>query len=105
MPIKVSVGPPHLAICWGEIMLVTELNGQISWPTQKGLYFFDTRLISSWRICANGEEWDLLNSGSITYYASRVFLINRAILTEDGDIPARTVSLLLSRSIGEEVHE
>ncbi len=105
MPIKVSVGPPHLAICWGEIMLVTEPNGQISWPTQKGLYFFDTRLISSWRIYANGEEWDLLNSGSITYYASRVFLINRAILTEDGEIPARTVSLLLSRSIGEGVHE
>jgi glycogen debranching enzyme len=105
MSVKVTVGPPHLAISWGHIVLVTEPDGQISWPTQRGLYFFDTRLISSWRIYANGEEWDLLNSGSVTYYASRVFLINRALLTEDGEIPSRTVSLVLSRSIGEGVHE
>jgi hypothetical protein len=70
--------------------------------TQKGLYFFDTRLISSWRIYASREKWDLLNGGDITHYASRVFLINRTIPTEDGDIPARTVSLVVSRSIGED---
>jgi glycogen debranching enzyme len=105
MSVKVSVGPPHLAISWGHIVLLTEPNGQISWPTQNGLYFFDTRLISSWRLYANGEEWDLLNSGSVTHYASRVFLINRIIPTENGDIPPRTVNLVLSRSIGEGVHE
>lgn len=85
--------------------MLTEPDGQISWPTQKGFYFFDTRLISSWRIYANGEEWDLLNSGSVTHFASRVFLINRKVPTEAGDIPPRTVSLVLSRSIGEGIHE
>lgn len=105
MSVKVSIGPPQLAISCGRIVLLTEPDGQISWPTQKGLYFFDTRLISSWRIYANGEEWDLLNSGSVTHYASRVFLINRTIPTEDGDIPSRTVSLVLSRSMGEGIHE
>jgi glycogen debranching enzyme len=105
MSVNVSVGPPHLAISWGRIVLLTEKDGQISWPTQKGLYFFDTRLISSWRIYANGEEWDLLNSGSVTHYASRAFLINRTIPTEDGDIAPRTVSLVLSRSIGKGLHE
>ncbi len=105
MPVRVSVGPPHLATSWGQIVLLTETDGQISWPTQKGFYFFDTRLISSWRVYANGEEWDLLNSGAVAHFASRIFLINRTIATETGDIPARTVRLMLSRSIGEGLHE
>ena len=105
MSVKVSVGPPHLAISWGHNVLLTELNGQIVRSTQKGLYFLDTRLISSWRIYANGEEWEFLNSGAIAHYASRVFLINRTIPTENGDIPPYTVSLVIGRSIGEGLHE
>jgi hypothetical protein len=33
---------------------------------------------------ANGEPWQLLNGGPITYYSARVFLINRSIATENG---------------------
>src|SRR4029077_1672889 len=60
---------------------------------------------SSWRIYANGEPWELLNGGAISYYASRIFLTNRAFLTEDGTIPPRTMGLILSRSISGGVHE
>ena len=83
-------------------MLITDPNGQIPWPSDKGLYFFDTRLISSWNIYANGEHWDLLNAGNISYYASRIFLTNCAISTEDGNILPRTLGLVLSRSISGE---
>jgi glycogen debranching enzyme len=41
------------------------LDGQINWPSDKGLYFRDTRLISNWSIYANGEPWMLLNGGAI----------------------------------------
>jgi glycogen debranching enzyme len=105
MSFEIKVGPPQLAIHHGQSILVSEPNGEIAPPSDMGFYFYDTRLISSWRIYANGQSWDLLNSGSITYFAHRVYLTNRAILTEDGEIPPHTLGLVLSRSIGEGLHE
>ena len=43
MPFKVEVGPPQIAIHQGQTVLVTEPSGQVAWPSDKGLYFFDTR--------------------------------------------------------------
>ena len=77
----------------------------IPWPSHMGLYFFDTRVISSWSIYANGEPWELLNAGTIAFYASRVFLTNPAIATEQGNITAHTLGLVLSRSISGGLHE
>ncbi|HEX5509974.1 MAG TPA: glycogen debranching N-terminal domain-containing protein, partial [Pseudolabrys sp.] len=105
MTFEISVGPPQLAINQGHSVLLTDPDGQIRWPSNMGLYFFDTRLISSWTIYANGEPWTLLNAGNIFFYASRTFLINSAISTERGNIPARTLGLVLSRSISGGVHE
>ena len=64
MPFKVQVGPSQISIHQGQTVLITEEAGQIDWPSEKGLYFFDTRVISSWAIYANGERWDLLNGGA-----------------------------------------
>jgi glycogen debranching enzyme len=105
MAFKVQVGPPQISIHQGQTVLISEEDGQINWPSEKGLYFLDTRVVSSWAIYANGEPWDLLNGGAISYYASRIFLTNRAFLTEDGTIPPRTVGLTVSRSIRGGMHE
>jgi len=105
MAFKVQVGPPQIAIHQGQTVLITEEDGQINWPSEKGLYFLDTRVVSSWRIYANGELWELLNGGPISHYASRICLTNRPILTEDGTIPPRTLGLTLSRSISGGMHE
>src|ERR1700758_454488 len=105
MAFKVQVGPPQVAIHQGQTVLVSEQDGQINWPSEKGLYFFDTRVVSSWRIYANGEPWELLNGGAISYYACRIFLTNRSVLTEDGTIAPRTLGLTISRSIGGGLHE
>jgi N-terminal domain of (some) glycogen debranching enzymes len=82
MPFKVHVGPRQISIHQGQTVLVSEPDGQIEWPSDQGLYFFDTRLISSWSSYANGEPWDLLNGGAITHYASRIYLTNRRIRTD-----------------------
>jgi hypothetical protein len=50
MPIEVQVGPPQIAIHQGQTVLISGEDGQIGWPTDKGLYFLDTRLISAWSI-------------------------------------------------------
>ncbi len=105
MSFKVQVGPPQIAIHQGQTVLVTGLDGQIAWPSEKGLYFLDTRIISNWAIYANGEPWELLNGGPINYYSARIFLANKSFLTEDGPIPPRTLGLTISRSISGGLHE
>jgi len=105
MPFKVQVGPHQVSIHQGQTILVTESDGQIRWPSEKGLYFLDTRVISSWVIYANGEPWNLLNGGAVTHYASRIHLTNRKIPTMDGVIPERTLGLIISRSISGGMHE
>jgi hypothetical protein len=60
-------------------LLISEPDGQINWPSERGLYFLDTRVVSSWAVYTNGETWELLNGGAITYYAARIFLTNRSL--------------------------
>ncbi|MGO8917522.1 MAG: glycogen debranching N-terminal domain-containing protein [Stellaceae bacterium] len=105
MAFKVQVGPQQISIHQGQTVLISEQDGQINWPSEKGLYFFDTRVISSWTIYANGEPWQQLNGGAISYYASRIFLTNRSLLSEDGTIPQRSLGLTISRSIAGGLHE
>ena len=66
MSLEIKVGPPQLAIHQGHAVLLSEPDGQINWPSEKGLYFYDTRVVSSWTVYANGEPWDLLNGGTTT---------------------------------------
>lgn len=105
MSLEIKVGPPQLAIHQGHAVLLTAPDGQIKASGQKGLYFYDTRVISSWTVYANGEPWDLLNGGTTTSFTARIFLANRALATEAGSIAPRTVGLMLSRHIGGGVHE
>jgi hypothetical protein len=47
MTLKVQVGPPQIAIHQGQTALISEEDGRIIWPSEKGLYFFDTRVVSA----------------------------------------------------------
>ena len=105
MALEIAVGPQKLVINQGFGFLITDQDGQVNWPTDKGFYHRDTRLVSAWRIYADGEEWELLNAGNITYYAARVFLTNRKLMTENGEIAAGQLGLVISRSIGGGLHE
>ncbi|HVN02216.1 MAG TPA: glycogen debranching N-terminal domain-containing protein [Caulobacteraceae bacterium] len=105
MPLEIAVGPQRLVLNQGAGFLVTEQDGQISWPTDQGFYLADTRLVSSWAIFADGLSWELLNAGAIAYYAARIVLTNPTIASEQGDIPAGTLSLEIGRSLAGGLHE
>jgi N-terminal domain of (some) glycogen debranching enzymes len=105
MPFMVQIGPPQISIHQGQIVLISDPDGQINWPSERGLYFLDTRVVSSWTVYANGEPWELLNSGPITYYAARIFLTNRSLATESGIIPPRTLGFTIGRWIYGGMHE
>ncbi len=105
MDLEVTVGPPRLAINHGYAVLISDQDGQIPWPTDKGFYHSDTRVISSWQISADGQPWRLLNSGNIAYYASRIFLTNPDLDTEVGKVPAGTLGLTIGRCLSGGLHE
>ena len=99
MPLEIKVGPPQLAIHQGFTIFITEPDGSVVWPTDKGLYHNDTRVISAYAVYANGAEWDLLNSGATVYYGCQVYLTNQAFPSEGGEVPPRSLSFVLSRAI------
>jgi glycogen debranching enzyme len=105
MAFKVQVGPPQITIHQGRTVLVTEPNGQLNWPSICGLYFRDTRVISAWAIYADGESWDLLNGGAVAPQVARIYLTNRAFMSEDGPIAARTLGLMIGRHVDGGLHE
>jgi hypothetical protein len=105
MPFKVEVGPPQVAIHNAQTVLITDPDGGVKLASEKGLYFLDTRLISGWMIFANGEPWDLLNGGSVTSSTASIHLTNRAFLSEDGAVPARSLGFVIGRRLGGGMHE
>jgi glycogen debranching enzyme len=105
MSFKVQVGPPQIAIHHASTVLITESNGELQPPSDKGLYLQDTRLISVWALQANGEDWDLMNGGAVRHNTARIYLTNREFDSEDGVVPRRTLSMLLSRHLNGGMHE
>ena len=105
MSLEITVGPPLLSVNNGQTVLASEPDGQIYPDTDKGLYFFDTRIISTYRIYANGSSFSLLNAGSVYYYAARTYLNNAEFETETGIVPAKTLGLVLNRTVGDGLHE
>ncbi len=105
MPVEISVGPPVLTINQGSTFMVTDLNGEIAADSQLGVFASDTRFVSYYAIFANGQPWVRLTSSATTYYATRIVLTNPTFVTEQGDVPAGTLGLIISRTVGEGIHE
>lgn len=101
----ITVGPPMIAINNGFTVMTADPDGQISEGTEKGLFFRDTRMISSYTLGICGEPWELLNAAAITHYGARVFLTNPKLSDEEGEIPAHSIGLVIGRSLGEGLHE
>jgi N-terminal domain of (some) glycogen debranching enzymes len=105
MPVEVSVGPAVVTINQNTTFMVTDLDGQIAAESEQGVFAGDTRLLSYYAISASGEPWMLLTSSATEYYAARIILTNAAIPIEEGEIPAGTLALAISRTVGEGIHE
>jgi glycogen debranching enzyme len=105
MPVEIAVGPPVLSINNGATFMVNGLAGGIEADTDQGVFADDTRFVSYYAISANGVPWQRLTSAVTAYYAARFYLTNQPLATEDGNVPAGTLSLVISRTIGEGVHE
>ena len=101
MSYEISVGPAQLTIDLGECVLITEPDGQVHQPSERGLFYRDTRLVSTWTVRVNGHPWQPLSSAATDALACQVLMTNPILRTDcDGDIPAGSVSLTISRLLG-----
>jgi len=105
MAVEVTVGPPVLTINHGSTFMVTDPVGEIAADSEQGVFCADTRFVSVYRMFANGTPWLLLTSGTPTYYLARIHLMNGAFETEDGVVPRSTLSMTITRAVGEGIHE
>jgi glycogen debranching enzyme len=105
MPLEVQVGPPLVTINRGNTFLVTELDGSITDATDQGLFSSDTRYISRYQLYVDGYRWTLLNSGAISYCASRAYLTNPLVETRRGSLAGGVLGLSVGRTAGEGIHE
>jgi glycogen debranching enzyme len=105
MRLEITIGPPLLTVNQGHTVLASEPDGQVNDGTDKGLFFFDTRVMSVYQLTANGVPFKLLNAGSLYHYAARSMLTNNEVETEGGTIPPGVLGVTLSRSIDGGLHE
>jgi glycogen debranching enzyme len=105
MSIEIKVGPPIITISQGRTFMVTDKSGYIAADSDQGVYAFDTRFISFYQLYINRVPWNMINSSQLTFYASRTYLTNPKISTEDGDFEAHTIGLTLERTVEGGIHE
>ena len=105
MTIDISVGPPVLTINHSSTFMVTDLNGEIAANSEQGVFASDTRFVSYYRIFANGEPWIRLASAATASHIARITLTNATFTTEVGTIPQHTLALVVTRAVGEGIHE
>ena len=106
MPFKVQVGPPQIAIHQGQTVLITEENGADRLSVREGPLFprhpAGQRLVDLRRRHRRGCCSTAAPSPTT---ASRIFLTNADVPTQDGTIAARTLSLVISREADGGIHE
>ncbi len=105
MPVELKVGPPGLTISQDRTFMVTDERGEIDPQSEQGLFAGDTRFVSFYKLYINDERWELLTSSTVSYYAARLHFANPVIATEDGDIRSHDLSLAVTRTVGDGVHE
>lgn len=85
----------------GSAFMISNLNGDVLPHTSHGLFYQDTRFLSTFCLTINGSPTELLSGGMVSNYAGSIYATN----TTASKIPARTISLIRDRFVGDGVHE
>jgi hypothetical protein len=102
---EVKVGPSVLTINQGSTFMVTDQHGEIDPASEQGVFAGDTRFVNHYKLFIDGAPWELLTSSAVNYYAARIYLANPEIATDAGTIRARELGLVVTRTIGDGIHE
>jgi glycogen debranching enzyme len=92
-----------VSILDGNTFVVSEDNGDIdAGPTiPSGLFAFDTRFLSRWRLSINGERLTAVSVDDLQYFEARFFLVPGVFIAYEDP----KFSVIRQRSIGDSFHE
>lgn len=86
----------YLVVKEGDLLLLTDEQGNIAPDSEKGLYTHDTRMLDSYELTLNQLPLTLLHSSCETGYMSTIYLTNREQL-QDGTVLLRRDSIEVRR--------
>jgi glycogen debranching enzyme len=92
-----------VSILEGNTFVVSDLDGNIdASPTQThGLFQWDTRFLSRWRLSVNGTVPGVLSTDDLQYFSARFFLVpGTGTIYADSDL-----SIIRTRAVGDGFHE
>ena len=92
-----------VSILEGNTFVVSDLDGNIdASPTQThGLFQWDTRFLSRWKLTVNGSVPDVLSTDDLQYFSARFFLVpGTGTIYVDSDL-----SIIRTRAVGNGFHE
>lgn len=105
MPVEVKVRSNTLAIVRDRTFMTTNERGEILPGSEHGLFAGDTRFVSTYQLLINGLPWKLLGSASVSHHAELLHFLNPAFPIQRGEIAGGEVSLTVTRSVADGVHE
>ncbi len=91
----------RLKVLEGATFMVSDLTGDVTGPSDSGLFFNDTRFVSSYEVTINDVPWEVLTSSEVDYFSASMFLTNPAF----GEVKPHTLSLQRHRFVGGGVHD
>jgi glycogen debranching enzyme len=92
-----------VSILEGNTFVVSDLRGDIdATPTDTtGLFAFDTRYLSRWRLTVNGKTPNSLSTDDLQYFSAQFFLVpGPGTIYVDADL-----SIIRKRAVGKGFHE
>jgi glycogen debranching enzyme len=94
-----------LTIVRDRTFMLTDERGEILTDRELGLFAGDTRFVSRYQLFINNQPWKLLGSASVSHHAARLHFLNPAFVIERGEVAGGEISLTVTRSVADGVHE
>jgi glycogen debranching enzyme len=104
--VKITVGPPVLAINNGSTFMVTDYGGEVDPREAQGVFADDTRFVSRYELRINGQSWLRVSAAPVAHHTAQLYFTNPVLraFAED-EVAESAVALKLTRTVDEGVHE
>lgn len=101
----IHIPQAHITLYGGGCSLACDTNGQIEAHQLHGLFAADTRVISSYRLAANGHAWRLLGRSRLGHGTAQWEFENTNMRDPGGDILPGELLLSLRRRVDGVMHD
>jgi glycogen debranching enzyme len=104
--VKITVGPPVLALNSGSTVMVTDHGGEVDPREAQGVFADDTRFVSRYELRVNGQSWLRVSSAPVAHHTAQLYFINPVLRAYgEEEVAEGAVALTLTRTVDDGIHE